>query len=889
MGDRDPDMALEPGSQLGPYEIAAPLGAGGMGEVYRAPDTRLGRDVAIKILPAQYSADPEWRRRLDREARAISSLSHPNICPLFDVGHQDGVDFLVMELLEGETLAARLTRGPLPIDQVLRYGAEIASALAAAHRQGVVHRDLKPANVMLTRSGARLLDFGLAKPVAPGTGAPIEVTASAPITAQGTLVGTYPYMAPEQIEGREVDARTDIFALGAVLYEMATGRRAFDGKTTASLIAAILERDPAPISSIHPLAPAALDDIVRGCLAKAPDDRWQTAHDVKLQLDGLRRRLSGGGTDTVVVPSGTSADPKARRHARWAYAVAALALATLATVPWWPRTASPSAATVSAVHASILPPKGHWFTPNDFQISPDGSRVAFVAAGGDGVSSLFYRAIESALPVEIIGTDGASAPFWSPDNRWIAYFAGGRLMKVEPGGGSPQPIGPATVTASGGAWGAGDTIVFQPTVLGPLFSVPASGGTPRPVTTVPADSPGEAHRFPSFLPDGRRFLYSASWANQQRAGLYLGDIEGGPQRLLSDDIRDRVTLAGEQLLYVDKGVLHARGFDTASAEFTGSPRSILRGELMASWTFGNVPLSASQNGVLLYQSRLTYNSQLVLYDRSGTEVELVGEPGFRSPLFSPDEDERWLAVAHDREGTGEQATTLLDRSRNIPLMLPSAGTHTAHTWSPDGRWIYYSAIRARNGIYRRLSDGSGPEETVLESDAHLLVNDHSPTASRLVFMDFSGGHPQLRELDLETGVSTRVAEAAEGAYSPDGRWIASVAVPSGIVLTRAGGGGGRIQLTSGLSSQARWGADMTEIFYIDGDKRLMRVPIRVRNDTIEPGKPEPLFQTRIVQPRLVLFQYDVNQAGDRFLINSLPRADAAAPLTMIVNWEGAGG
>jgi eukaryotic-like serine/threonine-protein kinase len=853
-----------------------------MGEVYRARDTRLGRDVAIKILPGQYAADPEWRRRLDREARAISSLSHPNICPLFDVGHQDGIDFLVMELLEGETLAARLSRGPLPVDQVLRYGAEIASALAAAHRQGVVHRDLKPGNVMLTRGGARLLDFGLAKPAAPVSGTAIEVTASAPLTAQGTLVGTYPYMSPEQLEGREVDARTDIFALGAVLYEMATGRRAFEGQTTASLIAAILERDPPPIASRQPLAPAALDDIVRGCLAKDPEDRWQTAHDVKLQLDGLRRRLSGGGTDSVAVAGGATADPGTRRHVSWAYAIAALALAALAVVVWWPRAEPSPESAGGAVHASLLPPKGHWFTPNDFQISPDGSRVAFVAAGSDGVSSLFYRLMGSPTPMEIIGTEGASAPFWSPDNRWIAYFAGGRLMKVEPGVGSPQQVSAATVTASGGAWGARDVIVFQPSVLGPLLAVPASGGTARPVTTLPADSRGEAHRFPTFLPDGRRFLYSVIWANQQRVGLHLGDIDGGPQQLLSDDIRDRVTLAGQQLLYVDKGVLFARGFDTASAQFTGSPRSILRGEVVGNWSFGNVPLSASQNGVLLYQSRLTYNSELVLYDRSGTELEVVGQPGYRSPLMSP--DERWLAVTHDREGTGEDATTLLDRSRNIPLTLPSVGIHTAHVWSPDRRWIYYSALRAKNGIYRRLSDGSGAEETVLESDAHLLVNDHSPTAPRLLFMDFSRGIPGLRELDLESGAARFVAEGAEGAYSPDGRWIAFVSITSGIVITRASGDG-RIQLTSGLSSQTRWGADMTEMFYIDGDKRLMRVPITVRDGTIEPGKPAPLFQTRIIQPRLVLFQYDVNRAGDRFLINSLPRADAAAPLTMIVNWD----
>ena len=877
-------MALLPGSKLGPYEIATPLGAGGMGEVYRARDTRLGRDVAIKILPAQYAADPEWRRRLDREARAVSSLSHPHVCPLFDVGHQDGIDFLVMEYLEGETLAARLQRGALPTDQVLRYGGEIASALAAAHRQGVVHRDLKPGNVMLTRSGTRLLDFGLAKPAAVDV-SPIEVTASAPITARGTLVGTYPYMAPEQLEGQDADARTDIFALGAVLYEMATGRRAFDGKTTASLIAAILERDPAPVSSVQPLAPAALDDIIRGCLAKDPDDRWQTAHDVKLQLESLRRRLAS---------EVTSADARSvvgrARPARWltgiAVAIATLSLAALAAFALWPRTPAPSPQTVP-VRAPLLPPAGHWFTPNDFQVSPDGRRVAFVAAGKDGVGTLWITSLESSQSVEIDGTQGAVSPFWSPDSRWIAFFATGRLLKVEPGGAGLEQVATAGLPAGGGAWGPGDVIIYSASVLGPLLKVSAGGGTPVPVTRVPADAPGEAHRFPAFLPDGQRFLYVASWSNQQRGGLYLGHLDGRPPELVSSDIRGRVVLAGTRLLYVQGGTVYSQPFDTPTGRLTGQARSVLRNEVVVDWRFGDVPLSASAKGVLVYQSRRTYSSELVMYDRSGQELELVGQPGFVAPSFSP--DGRYVAVAHDREGTGEWGTTIYDLSRRIPSPLPRTGSHTAHAWSPDGSWIYYSAVRGKDGIYRRRPDGSGAEEQLLESSAHLLVNSHAPTAPRLLFMDFSSGSPAVHELDLNTRARRMIAEGAEAVYSPDGSWIAFLSspagVPSGMVLMRADGQGSRIRLTSGLASQVRWRWDMKEIFYIAPDKKLMSVPLTIRGNTIEPGEPRALFQTRIIQPRLVLFQYDVNRAGDRFVINSLPRADAAAPLTMMVNWE----
>jgi Tol biopolymer transport system component len=868
-------MPLQPGARLGPYEIAGPLGAGGMGEVYRARDIRLGRDVAIKILPAQYAGDPEWRRRLDREARAVSSLSHPNICPLFDVGHQAGVDFLVMEYLDGDTLATRLQRGALPIDQVLRYGSEIASALAAAHRQGVVHRDLKPGNVMLTRTGARLLDFGLAKPAASGADARIDVTASAPITAEGTLVGTYPYMSPEQVEGREVDARTDIFALGAVLYEMATGTRAFDGRTAASLIAAILERDPPPIVSRQPLAPAALDDIVRGCLAKDPDDRWQTAHDVKLQLEGLRRRTSATGIEE----GGGRAGAAATRRGS----------APGAARPSRVRQSAKRAARRSAgpVRASVLPPRNHWFTPNDFQISPDGARLAFVAAGPDGRSTLWVSSTLSSQAHEIPGTDGAISPFWSPDSRRIGFFAQGRLKTVEPIGAGVQDLCGTLLTPGGGAWSRDDVIVFPPSVLGGLLQVPAGGGTPVPATHVPDEMKGEAHRFPQFLPDGRRFLYVASWATQQRGGLYLASLDGGAPRLVSSDVRSGIVLAGTNLLYADGGTLYARPFDPEQGELTGEPRVVLRNEVAPQWRFEKVAISASTTGILVFQSRLAYNSELVSYDRSGREQGAVGEPGFWSPQLSP--DGRYVAVGHDRDGTGQWSTTIFDRTRGISLSLPRIGTHKAHAWSPEGQWIYYSAIRARNGIYRRRADGSGAEEPVFEeSTAFLLVNSCSPTAPRLLFMDFSNGTGGLRELNVETNQARDVVWGAEGIYSPDGEWIAyQDFVLQSLAITHADRGG-RIQLSS-AGAQIRWRRDMTELYYIAPDKKLMCVPLTKRNGTLEPGNPFELFQTRIVETNLVLFQYDVSADGQEFLINSLPRADAAAPLSLIVNWEEIGG
>ncbi len=482
-------MALAPLTRLGPYEVVSSAGAGGMGEVYRALDTRLGRHVAIKVLPASTASSPEWRQRLEREARAVSALSHPNICALYDIGHQDGIDFLVMEFLEGETLAARLERGPLPTDQAIKTGIEIADALQSAHRKGIVHRDLKPSNVMLTRTGARLLDFGLAKPVASAiAGRGIGETVSAPLTTDGMLLGTFQYMSPEQVEGREADARSDLFAFGAVLHEMLTGVRAFDGKTPASVIAAILEREPPSVSSLQPLTPPALDDIVRGCLAKDADERWQTAHDVKLQLQGLRTRAA---------PVATGAAARVTRRELIAWGTAAAALVAAAALGNMSRETSPAPAPV--LRASLLPPAGHSFVPNDFAISPDGRRVAFVAAGVDGVPTLWVQVLDSSQAVEVTGTMGASSPFWSPDSRWIAFFTDRRLMKVEPGGTGIQTILDISPGPRNGAWGAQDVIVFTNNVLGPLLSVPAAGGAATPVTSVPANVTGEAHRFPRVL------------------------------------------------------------------------------------------------------------------------------------------------------------------------------------------------------------------------------------------------------------------------------------------------------------------------------------------------------------------------------------------------------
>ncbi|HEV2022919.1 MAG TPA: protein kinase, partial [Terriglobales bacterium] len=647
-------MAIAPGTRLGPYEILAAAGAGGMGEVYRARDTRLDRTVAVKVLSTRLADRPDLQKRFEREARTISKLSHPHICTLHDVGQQEGVDFLVMEYLEGETLGHRLERGPLPVEQTLKYGTEIAEALEAAHRQGITHRDLKPGNVMLTKAGAKLMDFGLAKlveqpaPVAVAlwemADAPTLPSGEKSLTEEGVIVGTFQYMAPEQLEGKEADARTDIFALGMVLYEMATGHPAFTGKTKASVIAAILSSEPKPLRDVQPITPAALDRLLRVCLAKNPDERWQSAHDIKLQLEGIRNG------EEVAAPTARRAAPM------WRWIVVAVLLAALAGYAGgrWGR----SEPTKAPVYRTALPPPaGHFYVAYDFAISPDSSRLAFTATSADGVTTLWVKSLATNTDQEISGTQGAVYPFWSPDGRAIGFFAEGKLKKADLATAGVQTICDALV-GRGGSWNRDGTIVFAPHIGAALAGVSADGGVPVPATKL--HEPNESHRWPTFLPDGRHFLYFVDWSGG-RDGLYVGSLEAGEGVLLSADIRGNVAFAAGHVLFVRDGTLYAQPFDTEKLRFTGDPVAIVNQDLEQDPGFGKVGFSASESGALVYQSRRSYSSRLVWFDRSGKEMEAVGDAASYEPRLSS--DGRWLAVTLDVATNGHSRVHVVDLRR----------------------------------------------------------------------------------------------------------------------------------------------------------------------------------------------------------------------------------
>ena len=870
-------MPLNVGSKLGPYEILSSIGAGGMGEVYRARDLRLDRTVAVKVLPAHLADRPDLRQRLEREARAVSQLSHPHICHLFDVGHQDGTDFLVMEYLEGEALDQRLRRGALPLDAVLRYGIEIADALESAHRRGLVHRDLKPGNIIITKSGAKLLDFGLARTISDPRPDDIsslmtEASPNRPLTADGALIGTVQYMAPEQLEGAQADRRSDIFALGMVLYEMTTGKAAFSGKTRASLIAAILTSEPPPIAQLQPVSPPQLERVIRQCLLKDPDQRWQSAHDVKVELQWLRE-----------------ADPADSAHNRpqrmWLWPVAAFLLAVLGFfVGLRLHTSAPARTPV--YRAALVPPRGHSYDSDGFALSPDGTRFAFTATSADGVTTLWVRSLAEDSSQEFSGTQGAAGPFWSPDNRFVAFFADGKLKKLDVATGAVQNIC-VSIFGRGGTWNSEDTIVFAPHVGSLLLRVNASGGEPAPVTKAAGGS-GESHRWPLFLPDGRHFIYFVDWS-EGRDGLYIGSIDGGEPKLLSHDIRGNVQFSAGHLLYVRDGTLFAQPFDTKNLRFSGDAIPVVTQDIEQDIGFGNSGFSASATGSLVYQSRRSYSSQLVWFDRTGKELQTLGPQAAYEPRLSP--DERRLAISLDAGNTGHPRVHVLDLVRDtVTALTADVEIDGTPVWSPDGSRIAYTYNAGGTSSIRvRSSDGSGDSE-VIDSGPRMIMNDWSRDGRYLLYMKFSKGLPAIWAYDFQQKKAKSTSAAIPGAeaqVSPDGRWIAyttGTRFGPEVFVQPFPGPGPRVQISNARGSQSRWRADGKELYYVGAQKRLMAVSVQASGNTFQAGRPVELFQTRMSSTRYSMFQYDVSHDGKRFLVNSLPREDAAAPMILLTDW-----
>ncbi|MEO8190244.1 MAG: protein kinase [Acidobacteriota bacterium] len=874
-------MTLRAGSRLGPYEILAPIGAGGMGEVYKSRDTRLDRTVAVKVLPAHLSEAPGVRPRFDREAKTISQLSHPHICAIYDVGHEDGTDYLVMEYLEGETLAESLTNGPLPAEQTLRYGVEIADALDRAHRSGIVHRDLKPGNVMLTQSGVKLLDFGLARVFAPATAEqgltnlPTQVN----LTSEGTILGTLQYMAPEQLEAKEADARTDIFAFGALLYEMATGRKAFSGTSQASLIGAILHSEPAPFSTVLPMAPPGLERVVKRCLAKERERRWQSARDIALELEELRE---GGG-----IPAAKSTAAGARsRTLPFLAAAAVLLAALLGYVLWRGGGVRPPAA--NRLRFAIAPPEGAAFQAMP-AISPDGRRLAFVATTSDGRDLLFLRALDSLDSRRLEGTDGAAFPFWAPDGHSLAYFARGKLLKIEATGGSPQILCDAP-NARGGSWGSRGTIVFSINAGGEVHRVGENGGQSTGLPYLVA-RPHETNRWPSFLPDGIHFLYFVLAGDPNLAGTYMASLESREITRLTPADGGGFYAAPGFVLYRSGGRLMAQRFDASKRIITGEPFPVVEQIRWNGVATAELAATASDTGLLVYQTGGAATSRLELYDRTGRDLRIIGPAGaYWEPTLSPDA-RRIVVPRIDAEGLSGALWTG-DLGRGDLLRLSSQASITATPlWSGDGSQIIYSAFPTGE-VYIRDPAGAGGEKLLFRLRAFAPLDDWSRDGRFLFYeaIDWRTFHTDVWVRDLTNGESRPVLQekySQSGArLSPDGRWLAYQSEESGIseVFVRSfPEPRDRRQVSSGGGSQARWRADGRELFYISPDSKLMAAAIGAA-PALEAGPPRVLFQTRILPQIEARNHYDAAADGQRFVINSRRPEDASLPILVVSGW-----
>jgi eukaryotic-like serine/threonine-protein kinase len=885
-------LTLSPGTRLGPYELVAPVGAGGMGEVYRAKDTRLDRTVAVKVLPAHLSSSPDSRQRFEREAKTISQLSHPHICALYDVGHQDGVDYLVMEYLEGETLAERLSKGPLALDLVLRYGTEIADALDKAHRQGIVHRDLKPGNVMVTKSGVKLLDFGLAKALAPATSVSQFTalpTQAAPITREGFLLGTLQYMAPEQLEGKEADARTDVFAFGAILYEMATGEKTFSGATQASLIGSILRDEPRPISEFVPLTPASLDWLVRTSLAKDPEDRWQTARDVALQL-----RAIGGERERR--ETATAAPPVTSRVSRalpWAAALVALAVGALLGRAVFPKKAPQT----RVVRSTLLPPPNtefHFLDANSGTpaVSPDGTRVAFSARNPDDQILLWVRPLDSLESFVIRGSSGATFPFWSPDGRSLGFFARGKLRVVEASA-SALPVALADVEeARGGSWSPdGTNILFSKGYQGPILRVPASGGSPTPVTEVKG---GEVHRWPAFLPDSRHFLYNVRIQGEENAVIYAGSLDSKDRRAVIRENSDILYVPPGYLLFRRAGRLAAARFDADRLVVVGEPVEIVDGIEHLPAT-GRTTFGASEK-FLAYAPRSDARlSRLAWFDRTGREVGGTAAPGmYIGPRLSP--DGRQLAVAVTEQLAIPPDIWVFDTRLGTGTRSPLPFPDLNPIFSPDAKRIYFgNTSQGRWNILVRDVAGAAEPTPLLPPDRPRWPRDVSPDGRVLLYQEISsktGSDLKVLPLTGERRPRDFVAgpfDEDEGAFSPDGRRVAYVSDESGrkeVFVASFPDASQRIRVSSDGGIQPRWSRDGRELFFVSKRETMMSAPFDPSSG-LPSAPPASLFDVPIFDAfgsSHVPLRYDVAADG-RFLVTVRASKDPPPPLVLVVNWQ----
>jgi serine/threonine protein kinase/Tol biopolymer transport system component len=907
-------MAMAPGTRLGPYELTALIGAGGMGEVYRARDAGLGRDVAIKILPTAFATDRERLQRFEQEARAAAALNHPNILAIHAIGYEapaDGLSapYIVSELLEGETLRRRLQlaaapprspgpsvsdQGPLPARKAIEYAVQIARGLAAAHEKGIVHRDLKPENIFVIADGrVKILDFGLAKltEIAPQTAglshlpteSPTRAAHDTPYTLPGVILGTVGYMSPEQVRGVPADHRSDIFSLGAILYEMLAGRRAFRGETAADTMSAILSAEPPDLHDPEHPIPSALLRIVDRCLEKAPGSRFQSASDLTFAMEAL--------SGQALASDGVRQAPRRARVPLLWVVPALLLLATVVFAVLLParpvHVDNPYRSEISVpgrLGASIDAPS--------FAVSPDGRRLAFVGPDAGGRVMLWVRPLDSLASQPLAGTEGAAAPFWSPDSRFVAFVAGGKLMKIEASGGPPSTVADASLSVPG-TWSRDDEILFTPAGNSPLWRVPAAGGRGSAVTSLDAAAGERAHAFPVFLPDGRRFLYRA--VGGKMPGLYAASLDSRVRTRILDDAVN-VQFSEGTLLYMRGTTLVARRFDPLRLAFSGDevalaervwiPTTALRplGESTGAFSVGDT-------GALVYQSTASAGSQLVWFDRAGQPVGVLGDAAEYADLFlSPDGRNASVSVA-TRDGTRDIWT--FDVASNLSKRFTfDPGDEFEGVWAPDNSRIAFNSSRdGSRALYVKSASGSGSEELLVRNDGDNYAQSWSPDSQFLLYIVIppSGGQdlwyvPMAGDRKAFPYLTSEFTEGVGAEFSPDGRWVAYTSTESGgqevyVASFPVPDRRWRVSIAGGLIPQ--WRADGREIFYFEaGNSRVMAAEVTNDGAALRVGTVRPLFNVRPAGDRKF---WDAAPDGQRFLVNTALAAPEA-PLTLLVNW-----
>jgi len=878
-------MSLTPGTKLGPYEILAPIGAGGMGEVYRARDTRLGRDVALKILPESFAREPDRLRRFEQEARAVAALNHPNIMAIHDIGQQDGSPFLVSELLEGDSLRGALEEGALPQRRTIEYGVQIAHGLAAAHDKGIIHRDLKPENIFVTKDGRiKILDFGLAKLAQPaGTD---DATLTSPNTAVGMVMGTASYMAPEQVRGETADPRTDIFAFGAVLYEMLSGVRAFRRDTPAETMTAVLKDDPPELSDPTRVVSPALERIVRRCLEKNPEQRFQSARDLSFALSAL------SGTEASVMGRAAAVPP--RRATLLPWLAAALAMVAVAGLTWF--IARRSQPTTRMQFALAVPDE---MSISHMALSRDGSMLVFVSPDeNSALPMLFVQRIGSSNVTALPGTQGASYPFWSPDGAYVGFFANGKLQKMAISGGPPQALATA-LAGRGGSWGNKGVIIYSPDANSPLKRINADGTGMAQVTQGIRKDEDSSHRWPLFLPDGNHFLFWAgnfgNLKDDRSSGIYLSSL-AGKERKLVVLCHSSFGYDAHNLFYADEQrQLVNIAFDASAGTVSGSPTVLANVVGFQPSTYW-AAFAVAQNGSLVYNTGVgAAQSALTWMDRSGKELGRIGDPAVMdNPTLSPDGSRVAVDISDEKANNVDiwiESTTAAGNSR----FTFDPAEEVVGVWSRGGSMLAYRKgdadgtslyLKSATGLEREKKRYSSPKSSMDDiipnswslDDQQILCTRQTPSGDYLELLPVAGGEP--------TRFLTSKGSETNGQISPDGKWVAYASDESGnweIYVTSFPGAAGKWQVSRGGGTEPRWRGDGGEIFYIGPNGMLTAVSVNAAG-TFVTGTPTPLFQIRgrASISSTDVFTYDVAKDGRRFLVNRYVKPEHVPPLTILL-------